>query len=310
MKILLFSHSQDIDGAGCAILSKVAFNKCEIIPTKTFEINDNVSKFINDKSIFNFDKIFVTDLCIKEPLLSYINENSELKNKVVILDHHKTEMEEGNNKYSFVNIVLDKDGVKQSGTSLFYNYLIEKDLIKQTNFLDEFVENTRQYDIWEWESNNNYEAKKLHILFESLGFDKYIEIILNKINDNSLTFSSNENNIIYQYEDNFKKAIEEILNSMKVIDLLIIGKTFKVGFVRCSYKYRNDINKFIKTNNKHNIDVVGMIILDMDTVSYRQVKDCDVSVIAKYFGGKGHREAASNLQSNSLFVKIINDKLI
>ena len=49
-----------------------------------------------------------------------------------------------------------------------------------------------------------------------------------------------------------------------------------------------------------------MIITDRDTVSYRAVKDVDVSKIAVYFGGKGHKAAAINLQSNELFKPIID----
>ena len=92
---------------------------------------------------------------------------------------------------------------------------------------------------------------------------------------------------------------------MKCINLHIVDNDFKVGFVKCPYKYRNDMNKFIKENNINNIDAVGMIMTDINTVSYRQVKDVDVSLVAKYFGGKGHRGAGSNLQENEKFKSII-----
>lgn len=125
MKVLLFTHSEDIDGIGCAILAKQAFSDYEVIPTKTFEVNKNVGEAISSGLIDKFDKVFVTDICIKEPLLEFIDNNPTLKSKVIVLDHHKSEIEEGNDKYDFVTIISEQNGRKESGTSLFYQYLLE-----------------------------------------------------------------------------------------------------------------------------------------------------------------------------------------
>lgn len=181
MKVLLFTHGQDIDGAGCAILLRKAFDYYKIVPTKTFDITANVKSYIDEDLIYEYDKVFVTDLCIKEPLLSEINKDEILKNKITVIDHHKTEIDEGNDKYSFVNITIQKNGKKVSGTSLFYEYLLENGFLKRTDILDQLVEWTRQYDIWDWKKENNYDARKLHILFEMLGFDKYFELMNEKV---------------------------------------------------------------------------------------------------------------------------------
>ena len=307
MKVLLFTHSQDIDGMGCAVLARKAFGDYTLVPTKTFEITKNVEKYIESKAIYDFDKIFVTDLCIKEPVLKFIDNDEILKNRLLVLDHHKTEIEEGNNKYDFVNIIVQKNGRKESGTSLFYNYLIQNNYLQRSNILDELVEWTRQYDVWDWESKNNINARNLHVLFEVLGYDAYLKIINDKVDKlNSIVFNNYEKEVIDKFNKEMEKDILNILNDMKCVDLSIDGNIFKVGFVKCPYKYRNDMNKFIKKNNVYNIDAVGMIMTDIETVSYRQVKDVDVSIISKYFGGKGHRGAGSNLQENEKFKMVIN----
>lgn len=307
MRVLLFTHSQDIDGMGCAVLARKAFNNYTLVPTKTFDITKNVEKYVESKAIYDFDKIFVTDLCIKEPLLKFIDMDETLKNKLLVLDHHKTEIEEGNNKYDFVNIIVQKNGRKESGTSLFYNYLIQNNYLQRSNILDELVEWTRQYDVWDWESKNNINARNLHVLFEVLGYDAYLKIINDKVDKlNSIVFNNYEKEVIDKFNKEMEKDILNILNDMKCVDLSIDGNIFKVGFVKCPYKYRNDMNKFIKKNNVYNIDAVGMIMTDMNTVSYRQVNDVDVSIISKYFGGKGHRGAGSNLQENEKFKMVIN----
>ena len=307
MRVLLFTHSQDIDGMGCAVLARKAFGDYTLVPTKTFEITKNVENYIKSKKIYDFDKIFVTDLCIKEPVLKFIDNDEILKNRLLVLDHHKTEIEEGNNKYDFVNIIVQKNGRKESGTSLFYNYLIQNNYLQRSNILDELVEWTRQYDVWDWESKNNINARNLHVLFEVLGYDAYLKIINDKVDKlNSIVFNNYEKEVIDKFNKEMEKDILNILNGMKCVDLSIDGNIFKVGFVKCPYKYRNDMNKFIKKNNVYNIDAVGMIMTDIETVSYRQVKDVDVSIISKYFGGKGHRGAGSNLQENEKFKMVIN----
>ncbi|MBP3464303.1 MAG: hypothetical protein J6K45_07505 [Clostridia bacterium] len=308
MKVLLFTHGQDIDGAGCAILLRKAFDDYKIVPTKTFDITSNVKRYIDEGLIYEYDKVFVTDLCIKEPLLSKINLDEVLKNKIIVIDHHKTEIDEGNDKYSFVTIIVQKNGKKVSGTSLFYEYLLKNGFLKKDNILDQLVEWTRQYDIWDWKKENNYDARKLHILFEMLGFDKYLELMNKKVDNSSfIDFDEFEKTIINEYDQNLGSDITKALKDMKVVSLKIDDNLFKIGYVTTLYKYRNDVNEFVKKDNVNNIDAVGMIMKDTETVSYRQVKDVDVSCIAKYFNGKGHREASTNLQNNEKFIKVLNE---
>ena len=312
MKVLLFTHSQDIDGIGCAILANKAFKACKIEPTKTFDITSNVKKYIASKEIYNYDKIYVTDLCIKEPVLDFIDNDKELKEKLLVLDHHKTEIEEGNNKYDFVNIIVENNGLKESGTSLFYKYLLENGYLKESKILNEIVEWTRQYDVWDWQKENNYNAKKLHILFEILGLEKYLELMNYKVeNLEKLEFNDFETSIITEFEKNVMKDITEILEKIKIVTININDYNYRIGYVKSPYKYRNDINEFIiSKGNPYDNDAIGMIMTDMDTVSYRQVKDYDVSVIAKHFGGKGHVGASSNSQDNELFKKMLEENNI
>ena len=307
MKVLLFTHSQDIDGMGCAVLGHQAFTDITVVPTKTFEITSNVKAYIDDNRIASYDLVFVTDLCIKEPVLKEIEENETLKSKIIILDHHKTEIEEGNDKYDFVYITVEKNGRKESGTSLFYNYLLEKRYLKATTFLEELVEWTRQYDVWDWKKENNEKARYLHILFELLGYKKYVEIMNQKVKtEEHLTFSEEEMNLIHDFLKKVKEDIETCLKEMKVVVLNIKGCDYKVGYLKCPYKYRNDVNE-IAIKNGYDIDLVGMIVTEVGSVSYRQVKNVDVSIVATYFGGKGHFSAGSNPLTNEKFVQMLKE---
>ena len=306
MKVLLFTHAQDIDGAGCAVLLRKAFDDYTIVPTETFDVNANVKRYIDNGSIKDYDKIFVTDLCIKEPLLSQIDSDEELKGKVQVIDHHKTEIEEGNDKYDFVDVTVEKDGRKVSGTSLFYEYLISHGYLKQTDILDQLVEWTRQYDIWEWKKHDNYDARKLHILFETSDFEQYFRRISKKVDTSaSITFTDEEEAIVQAYDKALAEDMDELLKDMKVAKLQIDGLPYRVGYIHCPYRYRNDVDGFVAQNNVHNIDAVGMIMTDKEVVSYRRVnEEIDMSQVGKYFGGKGHGGAATHPQSSEKFKRM------
>ncbi|MDD3821894.1 MAG: DHH family phosphoesterase [Bacilli bacterium] len=204
MRVLLFTREQDIDGMGSIIIGKQVFKSFDYITCKSFEVNKKVSSAITSGIIYNYDFIYVTDICIQEPLLTQINNDEELKYKLLVLDHHKSEIDAGNNKYSFVNIILANEKGKVSGTSLFYEHLKSKGLVHPNARLDELVELTRQYDTREWkEVYNNNKARMLHILFEQLGYQKYIESI-NDIILNNKTFEFNE------YQLNLIELFEKI----------------------------------------------------------------------------------------------------
>ncbi len=307
MKVLLFTHEQDIDGLGSVLLAKKAFRDLTYVTVKTFEVNEKVGAKINDGTIYGYDYVFVTDVCIKEPLLKSISEDIRLKDKLVVLDHHKSEIEEGNNKYDFVNIIVENDKGKTSGTSLFYEYLLNHKLLDRNDTLDELVELTRQYDTWEWKNKyNNPKARMLHIIFEVLGYEEYIKIMSRIINENNgISFNKEELDIIKKFDETLEKEINSIIDEMKIYEVVIDGTKYRIGYVKCYYKYRNDINEVVMLNNKYDIDMVGMIMLDTETVSYRLVHDVDASKVAVYFGGKGHKAAASNPQNNERFSDVL-----
>lgn len=309
MKVLLFSHIQDIDGMGSVILGELAFTSLDYVLCKTFEVTDIVSSYYDKGELYNYDYVYITDLCIKEPLLGKIDKDEKLNGKILVFDHHITEIQEGNDKYNFVNIIVENEKGKTCGTSLFYDYLLKQGYLKKNETLDQFVELTRQHDTWEWKTKyNNPLARDLYILFGELGYEEYLNIWRKIVRNNKgIIFSSEEQKIIDDYNKKFNNDIKFILDNMKPYVLSIDDEKYKIGFIKCPYKYRNDINELVKDNNKQDVDLIGMIFTDMDTVSYRLVKNKDASKVAVYFGGKGHRDASSNLKDNYKFKKVLED---
>ena len=303
MKVLLFTHKNDIDGMGNAVLAKLAFEEVNYVLCGTFDLICKVNEFILNKKIYEYDKVFITDLCLDEETLLKISSDLALKDKFLIFDHHKTYEDEKYTKYSFVNVKLKNDKGLCCGTSLFYDYLVESNYLDRNSAIDEFVELTRLHDTWEWKNiYNNEKARELAILFDCLGTDGYIGFMYDKlVNNDEFIFNDVENLLI----NNKKKEIDEVLleymKKMYYKDILGL----KAGILFIDYQYRNEIGEYLR-ENKYDVDFVMMIALDRGVVSYRSVKNgVSVRQVAEYFNGKGHDVAATNPITDEMLQDII-----
>ena len=309
MKILLFTHKNDIDGMGNAILAKLAFKDVDYILCETFDLQEKVIEYIDIKKMYEYDRIFITDLCLNEDVLSKIDKDEKLKNKFQIIDHHKTYDNEKYTKYPFVKVQLKNDKGLCCGTSLFYEYLIKNSFLVKTDIVDEFVELTRQHDTWEWKNiYNNEKSRELAILFDALGIEGYISFIYEKLkNENKFIFNDIEAILIKNKILEIKDAIEGYLKNIYYREILDL----KAGIIFINYQYRNEIAEYLR-ENKYDIDFVMMISLDRGVVSYRSTKE-NVSVrkVAEYFNGKGHDAAATNpitLENKEKIIEILTKK--
>ena len=294
MKVLLFSHKNDIDGMGSVVLSKLAFDSVDYVLCGTFNLTENVLKYYNNGNIYDYDMIFVTDLCLEDPILSIIAADDKLCGKILNLDHHKTYLNEKYTKYAFINVKVSNEFGLCCGTSLFYEYLVKKGVLDENNLaIKEFVELTRQHDTWEWKNiYNNENARKLATLFDILGTSAYINSMVDKLvnYNNKFEFEEYEDNLI----NNRLNLVYDKLKfySDKVIYRDILG--LKAGIVFITYEYRNELAEYFRENN-FDMDFVMMIAMDPGVICYRSVRDgVNVRQVAEYFSGKGHDRAGSN----------------
>lgn len=120
MKVLLFTHKSDIDGMGGVVLARIAFDNVDYILCETFNLQKEIEKYYNNKSIYNYDMIFVTDLWLEDPMLTKVANDEKLKGKFFVFDHHKSALEGDYNRYSFTTIKISNNNGLCSGTSLYY----------------------------------------------------------------------------------------------------------------------------------------------------------------------------------------------
>ena len=305
MKVLLFTHKNDIDGMGNAILAKLAFEQLDYELCGTFDLTKTVQKYFDNNSIYNYDRIYITDLCPEEPILTTLATDKKLKEKVKVFDHHKTFTDIKYTSHDFITVKIENTKGLCCGTSLFHEHLIEEKLLEKENEeINEFVELTRQHDTWEWKNiYNNEKSRHLAVLFDAIGYDGYISLMLKKLQERHPKFEFNDlektliNNRLKQIEEKCKIYQENIYYQE------ILG--MKAGILFIDYEYRNEIAEYFRQNN-FDMDFTMMISLDRGVVCYRSVKkDIAVRPVAELFGGKGHEKAASNPITNNKMSEII-----
>ena len=288
MKVLLFTHKSDIDGMGNAVLAKLAFENVNYKLCETFNLQNEILKYFEDGSIYNYDMIFVTDLWLEEPTLTKVANDKKLQGKFFVFDHHESALLGGFNKYPFTTIRISDEKGLCSGTSLFYEYLIENGfLLKEEILIKEFSELTRKYDTWEWKTKYNDETPhELTLLFDSVGCDGYIKLMIEKLQEKSSEFKFNELEKML-----IANKRQQVLES-KVVYKEVMG--LKAGIVFIDYEYRNDLAEYFRKQNL-DMDFAMLIALDYGTISYRNIKDnINVRLIAEAMGGKGHDKASSS----------------
>jgi len=294
MKVLIFTHKSDIDGMGSVVLANLAFNEVTYRLTETFNLQEEIKKFYDSGKIYDYEKIYVTDLWLEEPMLSKMAKDSKLKDKFFIFDHHESALKENNCKYPFAKITISNHQGLCSGTSLFYEYLIEEGYLdKENKKIMEFSELTRKYDTWEWKTRYHDESPhELTLLFDILGSVSYIKLMTEKLKSEEpvFTFSKTEKMLIEHKKSQVQEKIANYKKQMKIKEVCGL----KAGIIFIDYEFRNDLAEYLRSE-KINIDFVMLIALDYGTISYRSIKDnvC-VRLIAEHFGGKGHDKSASS----------------
>ncbi|MCI8498033.1 MAG: hypothetical protein HFG33_01340 [Bacilli bacterium] len=298
-KKIIFSHESDIDGLGCAILSKLAFESVDCIFAPNIEKLESIFReFIESHKLDEYDDIYVTDLALYDPSLTMVAESS-LKNKVHVFDHHKRAIDDGMNRYSFTKIIEDDSNGKKCGTELFYEYLIQNNLIVNTTAISEFVELTRLEDTWEWKNSGpiGEQAHGLAILFNAIGLNNYVSSMISKLLNNPISFelSEEEKTLIKNKKDEYNKLLQSIILSA---EYFLDENNNKFGIVFADYEYRNELAEYIRQHG--NLEAIKYFIVvamnkgEFGQKSYRSIDESfDVNEVAVKHGGGGHPGAAS-----------------
>lgn len=288
MKRLIISHIADPDGVTPIILSKLVFEEIDYILSENKDVNDNVKNNLD-----KYDFIYVVDLNISEELADFIEAN--YKEKIMILDHHLSC--NNMNKYSFIEV--NAEG-KESGTSLYYKYLLNN---YNNNLLNRestkmLVEHVRTMDIYDFSKTSKEEAEKLEMIFKIYGKDRFIDKFYNVIINDLELYSKEDLNLVELEKERIKRYIEE----KEFMEISLDNKRVGVVFAE---RYISELGNYL-INKYDYLDYIVLINIDKK-ISYRGNGKVDLSVIAKKFGGGGHVNAAGNCLPSGLKEKVIKE---
>lgn len=197
----------DLDGAGAAILSNLAFGENANIEYTNRDVNERIRKALDTNELDEYDFIIFTDISVNEELAKELDER--YSDKLNLLDHHPTAL--GLNKYDWANVIINDpiDGKLTSGTHLYWKYLqhiisimtklstqfkekgefvqlvYTSDINKpgKTMYIDSFVKLVRYYDCWLWfnEEPKTQPAKDLNDLFLIVGIERFVKDMTDEI---------------------------------------------------------------------------------------------------------------------------------
>lgn len=302
MRNLIFSHKSDIDGMGSVVFLELACENVDYELCETFNINSIFKEYYLEKKLYDYDKIYICDLCLDKDNLEIVKNDEELKNKILIFDHH--ESVEHFNVYDFANIIIKDDKGFCSGTSLFYNHLVSNNILKSNAALDRFCELIRRYDTWEWKNiYSDEEARDLSLVFESVGTEKFIKLMVDKLkNTEEFYFSEIEQGLIESRKLKMLEKVKFYVDNMVLRDVL----GHKAAIMLISYEYRNEVAQYL-IDNKYDVEFAILVAMDHNTISYRSVDpNMNVRIIAEQMGGKGHDNAAGSNISKEQRENILN----
>ena len=309
-KTKLFCHT-DLDGIGCAILAYMAFGEsgftCEDVHVEYCDynnVNEKVEAFMEDKELFeSYDAVYITDISVNDDVADMIDILDAPSGKVKLFDHHATALYL--NKYDWCEVRVDGlDGVKTSGTELFFIHLLTNgyfDTCREyyMDSLERFVNIVRDYDTWRWKEvlgeSEGLVCKQVNDLFHIYGRERFIGWSLGKIRDRLGRKFPN-----FDFMDNFlleqKQTEIDIYVAQKNKQLVVVNDNFgyKCGVVFAERFFSELGNRLSELHPE--LDYIAMVDMGFGGVSYRTVKD-DIDLggeIAHSFGGGGHRKAAGS----------------
>lgn len=295
MKRCLITHIADPDGAFPIILSKLVFDDIDFYSCEKIEV-DGILKQVLE----SYDTIYIVDLNVSKEMAEFINQYETLKNKILVFDHHKSE--EHLNMYPFIHVVVENNGIKESGTSLYYKYL--KDLTNNSllnkDSVSTLVELVRENDTFDFNELYKEPALQFRNLYDIYGREKYIEHFYNFVLENdTFEFTGTEKVLIELEQERAKRYIEEKMQHVKKAKI----NGIPVGIVFA--EQNRSMLGHMMASTMTDIDIAIVINVDR-SISYRADKEeIDTNVLAIPCGGGGHKHA-----SGSPLPKDIQEKIV
>lgn len=305
-KIVMITDN-DLDGAMCAALARIANVKADDIFIKFVDSDKDADKFTNividNGYVLDAKAFYITDVSInietaEKIRCTHMDDNRLLSSITILRDHHHQSAHLNNKLYStWANVSLennDTDIYETCASTLFFDALKEKlsSLLShdQYNELRDLVYKVRDYDTWKWFQPQDMEPVRLNLLCRYIltpeTFSKTIATAV--INGELKLVLSYYNPAINGMQNFMFKEIER--HEKKAMENLTKFEGYTVASVFAEI-FKSEIGNYIC---KHNADVDIAMIGDDKKISLRTNKiGLKLPELAKKCGGGGRGMSAS-----------------
>ena len=305
--IKLITHT-DMDGAGAAVVMNIAADilgrSIDITHVDNKDMNAAIKTAAEDT---RYSIVIVTDLSCDEKTAEHINNISH--DNIIILDHHKTS--DHLNKYDWAVSRSEalSDDRSSSGTSLIFETL--KIIIpgfRNHKLLEKFVYTVADYDTWKWTTDPQRfkDCPDLNTLYWFYGTKHFEEKYTHAITYGSNLFTSQDRVMLAIEDEKAQAAAKKAAETAQTAKIIVNRKEYSIVYTYAA-RYMPAVINEIKTQFP---DKDLMILIANSSLSLRSINpDTDVSAIAEFCGGGGHKNAAGISIDNKLTLNFITNIL-
>lgn len=299
-RVIHVSHD-DLDGISPLILSQIAFANKEVITAScSYDKVDEVVMDALQNHLLKDSVMFITDISPSHEVLLRADELVRDGYFIFLLDHHDPKPNVPVEQYGDWMMLCQyyADGRGTAATSMYYDFLIHNEVLKQSPLMDDFVELVRLYDTWEWADCENSRAKRLNDFLFMTSKEEFTQQVLSRLkNDQDPQFRFDahiefmldmEQKRIEEYCKLKKKQLQVFRGTVDDTDRIY---TYGVVFAEA---YQSELGNYLYKEYPEDIDFIVMIDPGRKKISLRcnKNKPIDVGSIARYFGGGGRSATA------------------
>jgi oligoribonuclease NrnB/cAMP/cGMP phosphodiesterase (DHH superfamily) len=294
----LITHAGCMDGAGCSLVFQFCGGRAANIHycSPSHERMDPLAVHVRN-SMPPLGTLYIADISVSEEAAAKLDALHKNHAPVYLCDHHRSAIPL--DRYGWCTV--DKEN-KRCGSLVFYDHLKAhaRPLPEKYGQLRPVLEAIDDRDRW---INENPASVPVSELFNVLGQDLFVQRFLQ---NPDLKLSDTEDFMVRCEQLRKQQYIERLLSRTVVRQ---IGG-YKVGFVNCEVRYTSEAGHFLCDK----LQLQCCALINPDTVSLRapESSPLDMSVIAKRYGGGGHKGAAGfQLKSltDSTLIEIVAGRL-
>lgn len=293
--IKLFTHT-DLDGVSCAVLANLAalqggdYLEVEYCPAGAA---GRVAGEWVDRTPFTpgMDYIvLITDISVDDFSAQKLDAISKRGKNITIqlLDHH--ELDDKLLRRKWVKADTSED---VCGTSLLYQWLIDKKLLRRTGALDRFVDDVCLYDTWRFDQTETTNAERLNYALYLMDIEPFCAFAVDWFENNHAPLIVSENPTISSVVETEVNRCETYCRHKCGAMRTTEYKGYTVGYV-FGEQYISKLGHRMLESNP-DIDIAAIIMMPGHVSLRTNREDINLGTeIAKPLGGGGHPKASGH----------------